>query len=139
MGVQHSHGEREQIVEAHGVGPFELEVTLAPNRRDQRLGGMPGQLGIPVRCEQTVLRERHLGEQLAGLRATAAIERAPHRLAIRVVENVVDHPPHVAGVVDRVVLAPAEHRCVLAQHSRANRVKGRRTHAPGDVLAEQLG
>jgi hypothetical protein len=93
---------------------------------------------VALGCQQQVLGARDLREHLDARRLPAVPQRPLDVPALGVREQPVDHPAHIALVVDRVALGAAEHRCVLAQQPRAHGVKRRRGHRACDRLAEQV-
>jgi hypothetical protein len=65
-------------------------------------------------------------------------ERLLDLAAVLIGQQPFDHAAHVGLVIDRGLLGAGEHRRVLSEHPRADRVKGRRGHPAGDVFAEQV-
>ena len=135
---QQPHRVGEEVVEVKRVGTLELDFGLAPHGRDERCGRVACRVLVAVGRQQPVLGQRDLLEHLGAGGLSEVRQRLLDSSALSVGEQPLDDPPDVGLVIDGVGVGAAEHRGVLAQDARADRVKGRGRHAACLLFAEQV-
>ena len=127
--LEHLDGEHQHVVEVDGVRGVQPTLVEVVDVRDRLVVERGDALAVVVGRDQLVLRVRDL-------RVDPARDEAL-RVALELLEDVLDQPDLVGLVVDREVRLVAEVRRLPAQDAPAGGVEGEDPGAAG-VLAEEV-